>query len=1059
MCTRFRLIVCFVLTAFTAMTVSAQTVAVKGNVSDSKGEPLVAVTVYERGNTSNGTITDADGNYQISVLPEASLVFSCLGFEESVEPVGTRSVINVVLTEDRLTLEASEVVSVGYGSVARRDLTGSVSKVNMDALAKAPITNFDQALQGRVAGVVVTTSDGALGSEANITIRGNNSLTQSSAPLYVIDGFQSESSLATSLNPNDIESIDILKDASATAIYGARGANGVIVITTKQGVEGKPKVSFSASLSSSSVQNRVELMDGYEFVQFQTEYYDFYGNTNVYLKYNTLEEYSGIDSVDWQDMIYRNALSQNYNVSLSGGSKDSGTRYSVNFSVTDQDGVIKYSNFQRYQGKINFSQKIGKFITFDVTANYSRSMTQGSDPKTASSTSSASGWLMYSVWGYRPVKPIYQLEPGQTMLDAMMSSPIDDGEGGGSSASDYRFNPAYSIKNEIRKRTVDYFNVNSAIKINILPELVLRITGGYTLNKQTNVQFNGSQTYTGYEGSPSGKGINGAIYYNSSMNWQQENTLTWTKHFKNAHHIEILGGFTMSGEKKTYNGIAANNLTTEALGINGLYTGDYQTVVPWERNWTQISGLFRANYNYKYRYYITASFRADGSSKFPVHNRWGYFPSLGLSWNFNREPWLKSATWISNGKLRFSWGLTGNNRTTTPYDFYAQYSTTPGSSDSVDYVFGGTSVPGYEPSNIANYDLKWETTAQYNLGIDFSVLDSRIGITADVYLKNTYDLLLQAIQPASSGYATAMMNVGSMQNRGLELTINATPVRTRKFEWSMNLNFGLNRNKVTSLTDDQYSMFSIISWDQKFNSQQAYVTQVGKPTGMMYGYVYEGTYKPYEFNGLFLKDGIPYMTSVGQTNVRPGDPKYKDINRDGIVDANDMTVIGSGQPLHTGGFGNTFTLYGFDVNIFFQWSYGNDVLNASRLIFENGTISSLNQFKSYVNRFNLTTNPESDIPRVGANGMSYYSSRVVEDASFLRLKNISIGYNFQRNVLRKIHFDNLRVYVSSENIWTLTGYSGPDPEVSTKNSVLTPGFDWSAYPRAMTFTAGVSFTF
>ncbi len=1048
-----------VLMLFPAILVSAQDITVKGKVTDANGEPLIAVTVYEKGNTSNGTVTDIDGNYSIGISQDATLIFSCLGFTEVEQAVAKRARIDVTLEEDKLTLEASEVVSIGYGSVSRRDLTGSVSKVDMDDIVKAPVTNFDQALQGKVAGVVVTTSDGSLGAEANITIRGNNSLTQSSAPLFVIDGFQSESSLATSLNPNDIESIDILKDASATAIYGARGANGVIVITTKQGMEGKPKVSFSASWASSSVAGRVDLMDAYEFVEFQTEFAEANSQTNYYLQENTLEEYRNVEGVDWQDAIYRNAFTQNYNVSVSGGNKDSGTRYNASFSVADQDGVINYSNFQRYQGKLSLSQKIGKIVDLDINANYSRSVTSGTDPKSTFTSSSASAWLFYSVWGYRPVKPLYQLEEGQSMYDALMNTMFDEGDGSASGANDYRFNPAFTIRNEVRRTIVDYLNANAALKINILPELVLRVTGGYTLNKRTREEFNGTQTYTGNPTSTQSKGINGGIYYTNQLNWQQENTLTWTKHFLNAHHLELLGGFTFQGENRSYNGTAANHMTTEALGLNGLHTGDYQTVTPWERNWTQMSGLFRVNYNYRYKYYITASFRADGSSKFPTHNRWGYFPSVGASWNFNRENWLKDVSWISNGKLRFSWGMTGNNRTTTPYDFYAQISTTPGSQDTVDYVFGGEHVAGYEPSNMANMDLKWETTEQYNLGVDFSVFDSRLGLTADVYLKNTYDLLLQATQPASSGYTSAMMNIGSMQNKGIELTINAVPVRTKNFEWNMNINFAMNRNTVTALTDDQYSLFSIVSWDQRFNSARAYVTQVGKPTGLMYGYIYEGTYKPDEFNGTSLKDGVPYMQSVGQSNVRPGDPKYKDVNRDGVVNDNDMTIIGSGQPIHTGGFNNTFTFHGFDVNIFFQWSYGNDVLNANRLIFENGTISSLNQFASYVDRFNLTTNPTSDIPRVDANGMMVYSSRVVEDASFLRLKNVSIGYTLPRNVLRKMHFDTMRVYVSADNLWTLTKYSGPDPEVSTRSGVLTPGFDWSAYPRARTFTAGVSFTF
>ena len=360
---------------------SAQNTEVKGRVTDTAGEPLVAVTVYESGNTSNGTVTDIDGNYTISVPPTATLIFSCLGFEEVQEVVAKRNTINVTLAEEQLSIDAAEVVSIGYGTVSRRDLTGSVSKVDMGEIMKAPVTTFDQALTGRVAGVVVSTSDGALGTEANITIRGNNSLTQSSAPLYIIDGFPSESSMATSLNSADIESIDILKDASATAIYGARGANGVIVITTKQGVEGKPKINFSASWTGNKIANKVDLMDGYEFVEFQTDRYAVYGGTNPYLDGYTLEDYRTADWVDWQDDVYRPALTQNYNISLSGGSKEMGNRY-------------------------NFIQKIGKKIELNVLANYSRAVTNGVTPTDAQQSSSASGWLIYSLWGYRPVKPL-----------------------------------------------------------------------------------------------------------------------------------------------------------------------------------------------------------------------------------------------------------------------------------------------------------------------------------------------------------------------------------------------------------------------------------------------------------------------------------------------------------------------------------------------------------------------------------------------------------------------------------------------------------------------------
>ena len=1041
----------------------AQSVEVKGQVVDASGIPLIAVTVFEDGNTATGTMTDLDGNYVVKVSSsKATLVFSCLGFAEIKEVVGGRDVINVILNEEQLSIDAAEVVSVGYGSVARRDLTGSVSKVDMGELMKAPVTNFDQALTGKIAGVVVTTSDGAIGAEANITIRGNNSLTQSSAPLYVIDGFPTESSMATALSSADIESIDILKDASATAIYGARGANGVIVITTKQGNEGKPKINFSASWTGSQIANKIDLMDACEFVNLQSEMSDYWGNTNIYLRPSeadlekgitsyTVNDYQKAQSYDWQDQIYRVALTQNYNLSISGGHKESGNRYNVSFSVTDQDGIIVKSNFQRYQGKLNFQQKIGKKVTFDLLANYSRSITNGVTPTSAQQSSSASGWLMYSVWGYRPTTPLSTQGGDDSIVDSILDATV-------SSSDDYRFNPAKTVRNEYRKTIVDYLNANAGLTWEIMEDLKLKVTGGYTINKRRREEFNGTQTYTGYVGSPSGKGINGGIYWNDKTTWLNENTLTYTKRFDRKHNFQFLAGFTMQGETYDYKGTVSEQMSTESLGINGLHTGNYQNVTPWQYDWTMMSGLFRVNYNFKYKYYLTASFRADGSSKFPEGNRWGYFPSVGASWNINREDWLKDKQWLSNAKLRASWGLTGNNRTTTPYDYYSQIATLPGDVNSYDYVFNGQIVSGYYPSNMSNEKLRWETTEQWNVGLDASFFDSRIKFTVDWYLKNTRDLLLQATIPASSGYTSAMLNIGSMQNQGLELTLNLVPIQRKNFTWGMDFNISMNRNKVTALTNDQRSLMTAVSWDYNYNSQYPYITQVGKPSGMMYGYIYEGTYKPDEFNGNVLKDGIAYMNSVGKEQTRPGDPKYRDINLDGIIDDNDRTIIGCGQPLHTGGFGNSFNFYGFDVNVFFSWSYGNDVINANRLIFENGSKQNLNLLSTYSEHWS-ESKQNSDIPRIGANGMSVYSSRVIEDGSFIRLQSLSVGYTLPRTVLRKMHFDTMRVYVSADNLFTITRYSGPDPEVSTRNSVLTPGFDWSAYPRSRGVTAGVSFTF
>lgn len=1039
----------------------AQHVAVTGKVTDTSGAPVVGATVYQDGKTSNGTATDAKGVYRISVPGNATLVFSYLGYRTESVKVAGKTKVDVALEEDKLTLDAVEVVSVGYGSVARRDLTGSVSKVEMDELLKTTNSNFDRAIAGKIAGVVVTSPDGQIGAEANITIRGNNSLTQSNAPLYVIDGFPTESSMAVALNPADIESIDVLKDASATAIYGARGANGVIVITTKQGVEGRAKINFSANWTASKILNKPEMMDAYEFAGYMFDYLDVLGSTSNPYSRNpddpshpyTVEDYARVKGVDWQDNVYRTALMQQYNVSISGGSKTAGNRYNVSLSALDQDGIIVNSNFQRYQGKVNFSQNIGKKIRIDLNVNYSRSVTNGMNPTSPSSQQTASSWFIYSLLGYRPIKPLYLMKDGGSMLDEYMDENLDD-------SSDYRFNPAKTVRNEYRKNMLDYLAANGAFNYEIIRGLKLKISGGYTINNRKREEFNGSQTATGYSGSRAGKGINGGVYYTNTTSWLNENTLTWDKHVRNAHHLQLLGGFTLQGQNQSYQGVASNNMTTESLGVNGLHTGDYQTVTPYEYDWILMSALFRVNYNYKYKYYLIASFRADGSSKFPVNNRWGYFPSVGLSWNFNRENWFKGASWLSTGKLRASWGMTGNNRTTTPYDFYSQITTLPGSTSSMDYVFGGQIVPGYYPSNMSNDQLKWETTEQYNVGLDFGVFDNRLKLTADVYLKNTRDLLLSATIPATSGYQTAMLNVGSMRNKGLELTLDAVPVRTRNFSWSVNFNIAFNRNTVTALNDNQYSLFSKINWNMDYNSQYPYITQVGKSTGLIYGYLYEGTYKAEEFNnGTSLKAGIPYLKSISRESLRPGDPKYSDINGDGVIDDNDRTVIGRGQPIHTGGFSNTFDFYGFDLNIFFQWSYGNDVLNANRYVFEAGRKGDLNQYRSYLNHYDAERNPNSDIPRIYAKGVYEYSGRVVEDGSYLRLKNITLGYTLPKKVLRKMHFDTMRIYLSLDNVCTWTNYSGVDPEVSTRNSVLTPGFDWSAYPRAFSVTGGISFTF
>ncbi|MEG2239703.1 MAG: TonB-dependent receptor [Alistipes sp.] len=1019
---------------------------VVGRVVDSNGVPLVGVTVMVK-DAQTGTATDSKGNYSIAAASTKTLEFSYLGYTTVEENVGKRTVINVKMNEEASAIGAVEVVSIGYGTAARRDLTGSVAKADLETIMKSNVTTFDQALGGRVAGVVVTTGDGALGAEANITIRGGNSLTQSNAPLYIIDGFPSESSFATALNPADIESIDILKDASSTAIYGARGANGVIVITTKKGQEGRPTVAFNASFTVNKIANKMNLMNPFDFVSLQEELFTPTEMTNSYFKDGyTLENYRHPDKMyDWQDEVYRSAFTQNYNISLSGG--QNGSRYNVGMSVLDQDGIIQRSNFQRYQGKVNLTQPIGKKLQLNLSANYSRSITNGVTPTDAETTASQSGWLIYSIWGYRPVSP-----PGS---DDLMGDIVDTGL---DNSNDYRFNPLKTVTNEHRKTIVDYMNANLALTYTIIPGLKLRVTGGYVFNKRRREEFNGSETYTGYPGSPSGKGVNGSINWGDQQSWLNENTLTWNKRFARNHNIDLLGGITFQGQSTTNDGIMATKITSESLGLAGLYTGEQQTVKPYYNSWRMMSALFRLNYNYKYKYYLTASFRADGSSKFAKDHRWGYFPSVGVSWNFNRENLLKKSKWMSNGKLRASWGQTGNNRTSTPYDYYSQITVNPGTNGSFDYVFNGDRVPGYYITNMANPDLKWETTTQYNVGMDLGFFTDRIKITADWYLKDTKDLLLAATLPASSGYTVAMMNIGQIRNKGFEFSLETVNIKTRNFQWNTTFNISFNRNTVMALTSNQHTLLSSVAWETTFNAQSPYISQVGQPTGMMYGFLYDGTYKPEDFDGSLLRTGVPYLSTYSRDKIQPGDPKYRDMNGDGKIDENDRTIIGCGQPLHTGGFGNTFMWKNFDLNIFFSWSYGNDILNANRLVFETGRVKNTNQQASFNDRW-TPANPTSNIPRANANGSQVYSSRVVEDGSFLRLKNVSLGYNLPSKALRKLHISGLRIFVSADNICTITNYSGPDPEVSTRNSVLTPGFDWSAYPRTFGITAGANITF
>ncbi|WP_229127350.1 TonB-dependent receptor [Bacteroides congonensis] len=1057
--TRKRILSSLGLILFSVSFVLAQ-VLVKGTVKDNLGEGVPGASVQVKG-TSQGTITDLDGKFAFSVPNKnATIVISFIGYVTVEQKVDTQKPMVITLREDTKTLD--EVVVVGYQEVRKRDLTGSVAKANMNDVLTAPVASFDQALGGRIAGVNVTSGEGMPGGTMNIVIRGNNSLTQENSPLFVIDGFPVEDTSASStLNPSDIESIDFLKDASATAIYGARGANGVVIVTTKKGKVGRAQLTYDGSFGVQHITRTIPMMDAYEFVKLQNEMYPTVVAGSYLMNYEgkqwTLEDYRNIDQYNWQDEIFQTAWQQSHTVRLTGGTE--GVRYNASLSYYDQDGTLLETGYKRMQGRMNTVVRRGK-LNMSLTTNYSRSIQTGSTP----SATSYSGMnnLFYSVWGYRPVTS------PDTPLSFLMDSATDNAV---DSSNDYRFNPILSLKNEYRKNYINNLQMNGFAEYEVIKGLKVKVSAGYTYDARKNDQFNNSKTR--YGGPTSTDKVNAQVTRSERLTWLNENTVTYQTNIKKKHFINALAGITFQNSDYEAYAFRTTHIPNESLGMAGMSEGQASTSSSAKSSWSMLSYLGRINYNYKSKYYATASFRVDGSSKFNKDNRFGYFPSASLAWTFTEEKFMKPIKSIlSNGKLRFSWGLTGNNRI-GEYDYYQLLSvlksrigsyTATNSIPSGVYPFENDATnAGTVPISLQNKNLKWETTEQWNLGVDLSFFDERIGLTMDIYRKNTRDLLLAAQLPYSSGFYNATKNIGKVRNDGLEISLNTLNIKTRDFQWSSNFNISFNKNKVLALSENQTALLTAVQFDQNYNGQSSYIAKIGLPMGLMYGYVYEGTYKYDDFNksgnSYSLKSSVPHFST--ENNTQPGMPKYADLNGDGVVDSNDRTIIGRGLPVHTGGLTNDFTYKGIDLSIFFQWSYGNDIMNANRLFFEssNNRSRELNQYASYTNRW-TADNPTSDIPAAtNSSSNRVISSRIIEDGSFLRLKNVTIGYTFPSQMTKKWKIDKARIYVAAQNLWTWTGYSGYDPEVSVRNSALTPGLDYSSYPRAYSVSFGVSLGF
>ena len=701
------------------------------------------------------------------------------------------------------------------------------------------------------------------------------------------------------------------------------------------------------------------------------------------------------------------------------------------------------TGYDRYQGRATIDQVITDKLKMGVTVNYGSILTSGA--LVANGTTNQVSYLLWQTLAYRPVVGSPSVDLASQLVDADAIT-----------VNDTRFNPITTIENQYTKNKTSDMLAQAYLTYDISNKLSVRLSGTESIRRLRADNFFNSNTQDGSALNPRNtKGVNGSTVSTEFNTWSNENTITYTNAFKK-HSLNVLGGFSMQGASTSVTGFAAQNIPNEQLGISGLDEGlPYQGFAS-ESNNTLVSFFGRMNYNFDSRFYLTATFRGDGTSKFAAGRKWGYFPSGAFAWNMNREKFMQGLKVISNAKLRVSYGITGNNRV-TDFPYLATLALPIGAS----YSFNnGVPSPGIIPNTLANEDLKWESTEQTDIGYDLGLFNNRIELTVDVYRKITKNLLLNASLPPSTGFPSVFKNVGTLKNQGLEFSLSTINVRSKSFTWASSFNISFNTNKIISLAQNQETLFA-----GTFIANNPWVSELGQPAGMFYGYAFDGVYQFSDFDspspGVYILRKDRPDNGVARNLVQPGDQKFKDINGDGTINAFDNVVIGRSQPIHTGGFSNNFNYKGFDLNVFFQWSYGNQILNADRFMFEgNGNnMNNLNQYASYANRW-TPTNPSNTMYKAGGQGpLSVFSSRLVEDGSYLRLKTVSLGYSILPRVIKKFHLTQLRFYASAQNLLTWTNYSGRDPEVSVRNTVLTQGLDFSAYPQARSIVFGLNATF
>ncbi|MFN3755690.1 MAG: SusC/RagA family TonB-linked outer membrane protein [Flavobacterium sp.] len=1004
-----------ILTCLVAMISSQFIIAQKtvtGKVTDNTGMPLPGASVMIK-NTNIGGITDFDGNYNLKInAEECTLVFFYYGMKNKEVFYNGQPIINVTLEEEISKLD--EVVVIGYQEVQKRDVTGSISSVDDKTIEISKSPNLFDAIQGRVAGVNITSTSGELGAAVNFNIRGSNSVFSAGSPLFIIDGVQidiEEREVASSgvgsvqqmdplatINPLDIVSIEVLKDASATAIYGSRGSNGVIIVTTKGGQTGKLNFEYTGSISFSEAANRINIVSPEEYLDYRRRRDP--GNPFTTLPDGTPRDFSNIQNFNWQDEILRTSITHNHFINASGGSEK--TKYSASLGLLNQEGLVIENDYKKYNFRIKTTHKQSDRLNFEFNLNSSFTEVDGV-ANSGGGGDEFNGVVQFMVianpWGVQDLT--LDDEITQDFLNPL--SLIYEGE-----------------KKMRLNRTIGSFSG----EYEIAKKLKFKSQIGVNYSGSKLQEFHSSKSLFGWRWD--GRAL---LRQTETSSYNFTNTLRYANTFKKKHHFNTLAGFEVAGYNFESFFLDIIDFENQFVGFNDIRAGQVFKDYGSERFLSnRMSFFYRANYTFKNKYLFTFNFRADGSDRLGLNNRWGYFPGGAFSWRANRENFLKDVKQINDLKFRLSYGATGNERI-PPFSYAARLNNAfYASNDNLNF--------GLAPGSLENQDLKWETTTQFNAGIDLTIFKERVTIIFDFYNKLTRDMLIDTPIPGQSGFNSQWQNLGMIQNRGVEFSFSTVNISTPNFKWTTDFNINQNINKVKDLGNVQFIPTLIPGgW---INNPGRVI--VGQSIGVMYGYVFDGIHQ------------------IGNTDGgEPGRMRYKDLNGDGIIDdQNDRTIIGDSNPLHTGGFGNNFTYKNFNLSFFWQWSYGNDVFNEA-ILRTNGFQPFMNITRDYYVNAWTPENASNTAPAFGRIE-PVASSYFVEDASFLRLKTVNFSYDIPNEKFKNNQISSVRLFVSANNLLTFTNYSGFDPEVASRNPLLR-GFERFSYPRSRSVIFGLTAKF